>query len=362
MLSLNILYMKQLFLAATLIACAFAVRSCGCARRAQKSASQAGEANVDVAVALEESQPVERVEHEIAGAWTPIRLSQEEVSFGSEGGKAVVSCLNYSHWWLDDVQIAGTETFYHATPGADNTYETLDADGISARIVNRNQVEITVAPASKSCTWILHLQSGDAFTSITVKQTATMKAERITNPTLESIAARTSVRSFTDRKVTDAQMEAMLRAAMAAPTGMNVQPWSFVVLTDKSRYEEIFKGNFNLRIFKSAPAVVVFCADTTVTRAPRNNPDAAPVTRPNGTWRDDMGACTENFLVAAASLGLGTVWTASYPYPDRYLPIKEALGLPATVVPYCVVAVGYPAKEVTPKDKWKPERIHKERW
>ncbi len=359
---LNVLYMKQLLMAATLLVCAFAILACGCAHRTQKAVAETGESKVDAAVAMDEPAQVERVEPEIAGAWTPIRLSQEEVSFGADGGKATVSCLNYDRWWLNDAQVAGTETFFHATPGANNTYETLKAEGISARIVNNNQVEITVAPASKSNTWILHLQSGDAFTSITVKQTATMKAERITNETLETIAIRTSVRSFTDQKVTDAQMEAMLRAAMAAPSGSNIQPWSFVVLTDKSKYEEMFKGNFNLRIFKSAPALVVFCADTTVTRAPRNNPDAAPVTRPNGTWRDDMGACTENFLVAAASLGLGTVWTASYPYPDRYLPIKEALGLPATVVPYCVVAVGYPDKEVKPKDKWKPERIHKDRW
>ena len=341
---LNVLYMKQLLMAATLLVCAFALLSCGCARRTQKAAAETGESKADAAVTLDEPVQAQRAEPEIAGDWAPIRLSQNEVTFGSEGGKVTVSCLNYDHWWLYDGP------------------ESVAAEGLSARIVNRNQVEITVSPSPASRAWVLHLQSGDAFTSIDVKQTAAMKAERITNPTLESIAARTSVRSFTDQPVTEAQMEAMLRAAMAAPTGMNVQPWSFVVLTDKSKYEEIFAGNFNLRIFKTAAAVVVFCADTTVTRAPRNNPNGEKVTRPNGTWRDDMGACTENFLVAAASLGLGTVWTASYPYPDRYLPIKEALGLPATVVPYCVVAVGYPDKEVKPKDKWKPERIHKGRW
>ena len=355
--------MKHFFLAAALLLCAFAVLSCGCAHRAQKTSAAGDSAQkADASVSLDEPERAERADPEIVGNWTPIRLSQSEVSFGAEGGKTVVSCLNYDRWWLNDAQVVGTETFFHADPGENNTYQTLKGDGISARVLNHNQVEITVSPAKKDHAWELHLQSGDAFTSITVKQTAAMKAEKITNPTLESIAARTSVRSFTDQPVTDAQMEAMLRAAMAAPTGMNVQPWSFVVLTDKSKYDEIFKGNFNLRIFKSAAAVVVFCADTTVTRAPRNNPDAAPVTRPNGTWRDDMGACTENFMVAAASLGLGTVWTASYPYPDRYLPIKEALGLPATVVPYSVVAVGYPAKEPTPKDKWKPERIHRDRW
>ena len=164
--------MKLFLPAAALLFCAFAVLSCGCAHRAKKAAVQAGENETGTAVA-----PEERVEREVVGAWTPIRLSRDEVSFGAEGGTAVVSCLNYSRWWLDDAQVAGTETFYHATSGDNNTYETLKAEGISARIVNGNQVEITVAPASKPQTWILHLQSGDAFTSITVKQTAAKTPE-----------------------------------------------------------------------------------------------------------------------------------------------------------------------------------------
>ena len=127
----------------------------------------------------------------------------------------------------------------------------------------------------------------------------------VDNETIRTIMQRKSVRAFTDEPIPAAYMEAMLKAAMAAPTGSNIQPWHFVVLTDKSKYEQVFENNFNMRIFNSAAAVVVFCADTTVTRPPRDNPDGAPVTRPNGTWRDDLGASTENFLLAAESLGLG---------------------------------------------------------
>jgi len=184
----------------------------------------------------------------------------------------------------------------------------------------------------------------------------------VDNETIRTIMQRKSVRAFTDEPIPAAYMEAMLKAAMAAPTGSNIQPWHFVVLTDKSKYEQVFENNFNMRIFNSAAAVVVFCADTTVTRPPRDNPDGAPVTRPNGTWRDDLGACTENFLLAAESLGLGAVWTAAYPYNERFASIKRELGLPDQVLPYCAVAVGWPANDEQPKDKWKPDRIHYERW
>lgn len=184
----------------------------------------------------------------------------------------------------------------------------------------------------------------------------------VDNETIRTIMQRKSVRAFTDEPIPAAYMEAMLKAAMAAPTGSNIQPWHFVVLTDKSKYEQVFENNFNMRIFKSAAAVVVFCADTTVTRPPRDNPDGAPVTRPNGTWRDDLGACTENFLLAAESLGLGAVWTAAYPYSERYASMKRELGLPDPVLPYCAVAVGWPANDEQPKDKWKPDRIHYGQW
>ena len=180
--------------------------------------------------------------------------------------------------------------------------------------------------------------------------------------TIKTILQRKSVRSFTDQPIPAEYMEAMLKAAMAAPTGSNIQPWHFVVLTDKTKYEKVFENNFNMRIFNSAAAVVVFCADTTVARPPRDNPNGTPIVRPNGTWRDDLGACTENFLLAAESLGLGAVWTAAYPYSDRYASMKRELGLPDPILPYCAVAIGYPAGDEQPKDKWKPERIHYEVW
>lgn len=185
----------------------------------------------------------------------------------------------------------------------------------------------------------------------------------VDNAAIANIMSRRSVRSYLDQPVPEEYMQAMLKAAMASPSGMNVQPWSFVVLTDKSKFEETFGAdNFNMRIFRQAGAVVVFCADTTVSRVPKDSPDGQPVVMPNQLWRDDMGACTENFLLAAQSLGLGTVWTACYPYPDRMNPVRKALALPSNVVPYCSVAVGYPATDEAPKDKWKPERIHREVW
>jgi len=193
-------------------------------------------------------------------------------------------------------------------------------------------------------------------------QSNTPSADNPADIVMSNILQRKSVRAYTADTIPANVIENLLRAAMAAPSGRNLQPWSFVVLTDKSNFDEIFGDNFNMRMFKAAATVVVICADTTAVLPPCDNPDAEPFRQKNGTWRDDMGAVTENLLLAAEAHGLGACWTACYPYPDRMDPVKKALELPATVVPYSVIPIGYPNGDEQSKDKWDPTRIHYDRW
>lgn len=178
---------------------------------------------------------------------------------------------------------------------------------------------------------------------------------------MQNILSRKSVRSYTGDSIPAAVMENLLKAAMAAPSGRDWRPWSIVVLTDKSQYDSIFAGNMNMQKFMESGAVVILCADTIHVGPTRENPDAM-VEQVNSLWRDDMGAVTENLLLAVEAYGLGACWTACYPYADRMDPIRAALNLPATVVPYAVVPIGYPSTENTPKDKWDPARVHYGRW
>ena len=177
---------------------------------------------------------------------------------------------------------------------------------------------------------------------------------------LDVIFSRKSVRSYTDQPVTDEQVETMLRAAMAAPTGMNVQPWRFVVIRDQAVKEKLAGPRGGM--IAQAPVVFVICGETTLMRKPFGQPDAEAVEVENGNWTQDCSAATENLLLAAEALGLGAVWTAAHPYADRVNPIREALGLPENVTPLCVVPCGYPAGDDQPKDKWKPENIHYDKW
>ena len=119
---------------------------------------------------------------------------------------------------------------------------------------------------------------------------------------LDVIFSRKSVRSYTDQAVTDEQVETLLRAAMAAPTGMNVQPWRFVVVRDQEVKDALAGPRGGM--IAQAPVVFVVCGETTMMRKPWGQPDAEAVEVENGNWALDCSAAAENLLLAAEALGV----------------------------------------------------------
>ena len=179
---------------------------------------------------------------------------------------------------------------------------------------------------------------------------------------LDASMTRTSIRSYTGDPVSQEQLETILKAGMAAPTAMNGQPWRFVVVTDKETINNVFASGFRGEMFTQAGAVIVVCGQSTQMRKPFGQPDAPETEQPNMFWYEDCSAAAENILLAAHALGLGAVWTAGYPAQERIAPIAEALGIPANVIPLCIIPVGVPAENPEPKDKWNPDNIHWNKW
>lgn len=197
--------------------------------------------------------------------------------------------------------------------------------------------------------------------AVAVAAAAACAPKKAAEPTaLETIMSRKSVRSYTQEAIPQEKIEILLKAAMSAPTAMNVQPWRFVVVTDQAVKDALAGPRGGM--IAEAPLVVVVCGETTFMRKPWGQPDAEPVETENHFWFEDCAAATENLLLAAEAIGLGAVWTAAYPMPDRMDPTIATLGLPDNVKPFAIVPVGYPAGEDQPKDKWKPDNIHYDRW
>ena len=161
---------------------------------------------------------------------------------------------------------------------------------------------------------------------------------------INNIMTRTSIRQYTNEPVSKADIETMLRAGMAAPTAVNRQPWHFVAVTDKEKLAEL-AGRRGM--IQQAGVAIVVCG----------NMDKAMQGPAQAFWIQDCSAATENILLAANALGLGAVWTGCYPMEDRVAEVSKVLKLPKTIVPLCVIAIGHPAEQPTPKDKSKPENV-----
>ena len=164
---------------------------------------------------------------------------------------------------------------------------------------------------------------------------------------IENILTRTSVRQYLDKAVPDDIIETLLRAGMAAPTAVNKQPWHFVVVTDRQVLDGLAQANPNARMAARAPLAIVVCGD--MNKALRG--DAREF------WVQDASAATENILLAAHGVGLGAVWTGTYPNQQRCAAVSKVLALPETIIPLCTIVIGYPVKPQEPKDKWKPENV-----
>ena len=163
---------------------------------------------------------------------------------------------------------------------------------------------------------------------------------------IENIMTRTSIRQYKDQPVEQEKIDIMLKAAMAAPTAVNLQPWHFIVIDDKKTID-LLSGKQPT----NAPLLIAVCGDTDKTTMPDGKgklPDF---------WIQDVSAATENLLLAAHAQGLGAVWTGVYPIMERTAEVANVLNCPKNIIPLAVVRIGYPDEAPEPKDKVKEENI-----
>lgn len=169
---------------------------------------------------------------------------------------------------------------------------------------------------------------------------------------INTIMTRTSVRQYTDEPVSDAQIETLLRAAMAAPSAADVRPWSFVVVKERAMLDSIPMHIREARPVGRSQVAITICGD--MRRAFEGES--------RNYWIEDTSAATENLLIAAHGMGLGAVWCGVYPQSEKVRYMRELLQLPEYIVPMGIVAIGHPAESPEPKDKWDPERVHINVW
>ncbi len=165
---------------------------------------------------------------------------------------------------------------------------------------------------------------------------------------LEAIMGRRSIRKYTGEKLSDEDIEVLLRVAMNAPSGHNRQPWHFIVVDDRGLLDKIPGYHPYAKMLGKASHGIVVLGDHKV--------------QDTDFWIHDCAAAIENILIAAHAKGLGAVWLGVHPSKALIKGTKELFGVPDHVTPLGIVSLGVPAEEKAPRDNYNLERVHWNKW
>ena len=162
----------------------------------------------------------------------------------------------------------------------------------------------------------------------------------------EVLQRRRSIRKYTEEPVSKEDIDLLMHAAMSGPSACNKTPWEFYVITDEAILEKLRNASRYSKIY--APLAIVVCGS--LSRALPSQ--LAPY------WIQDCSAATENILLAATDLGLGTVWCGIHPQKRAEERVREALGLTEKQIPLNIIYVGHPDQVQEPRDQYKESYIH----
>jgi nitroreductase len=163
---------------------------------------------------------------------------------------------------------------------------------------------------------------------------------------IDAIYKRRSIRNFLDKRVEKDIIITLLKAATAAPTAANCQPWEFIVIDEVEKLSKLKDKLVFARY--NAPVAIVVCGNMKLSfKGPSQE-----------MWVQDCSAAIENILIAATSIGLGPVWIGIYPLESNIRPLKKILNMPEYVIPLGIVYVGYPAEEKEERTRFNEKRIY----
>jgi len=151
----------------------------------------------------------------------------------------------------------------------------------------------------------------------------------------EAIKQRRSVRAYTREDVSEEDVEKLIEAARLAPSAGNIQPWRFVIVRGAEVKRKLAEAALYQTFIEEAPVVIVVCADEAQSSQGYGNRGATLY------CIQDTAAATQNILLAAHALGLGTCWVGAF----REELVKKALNAPMNIRPVAIIPVGHAAEK-----------------
>jgi len=165
----------------------------------------------------------------------------------------------------------------------------------------------------------------------------------------EALLNRRSIRKYKDQKISKENLDKILKAAMYAPSAMNLQAWRFIVIDDKEILVDTIKSIPYAEMLRQSAAAIIVCGDSSVEK--------------NESWLlQNCSAAIQNILLSAHGLGIGSCWIAIHGMDDIYINTKAQFNLPDNIVPVSLISLGYPDEVVKTEERFNQDKIHFNKW
>jgi nitroreductase len=163
---------------------------------------------------------------------------------------------------------------------------------------------------------------------------------------LKIIFSRRSIRVYGGEPLSQADIQSLLEAGMAAPSASDRKPWHFVAVTDKATLQALADAHPFGKMLAGAALGIAVCGNPAI----------------SDWWVQDCTAATENILIAVAALGLGGVWLGCHGRAEREQAVRRVLGIPQCIGVLSLLSIGHPGEEKPARTQYDPARVHADRW
>lgn len=162
---------------------------------------------------------------------------------------------------------------------------------------------------------------------------------------IDLLLTRRSIRTYNNKEISNDLLETIIKCGMYAPSARNQQAWHFIVVTEKELLIQMIEFLPNGKMLKDAYAAILVCGDEELEKS-------------KGYWPTDCAAATQNILLAAHALNIGSVWLGVYPRKERQEALKKLFTLPESIHPFSLISLGYTDEKVEKPDRFNKKRIY----
>lgn len=161
---------------------------------------------------------------------------------------------------------------------------------------------------------------------------------------MNALFRRRSIRKYNNKNIENNKIELLLKAGFAAPSARNLQPYNFLVIDDRAILDRIPEFHPYSSMVMEAPLAILVLGDKRAQEM-------------EGYIAQDCSAATENILIEATELGLGSVWLGVFPREERMSGMRELFNIPEHFIPFSLIVIGYPEETKEPSDRYDEAKI-----